>query len=327
MAMSETNNTNLKINRVPTIEVLKDMIENNQIQPNQMYLIESTDNSENLSKNTISDLGGLVTPDVVPTSQVIPSIDTDNVQQNLTIGSGLSIVNNELTATGGSGGTEVVANPTNTYKWKLNATLPIEPNLLTKTYISFKSNNQDFVAIENKRFGGINHLIYYTTTSDFIVVYNTGDSIWSNQSYRTIEFLEEPTGNLLTWLQANGTEIENSTLKTLKIDNDIYNIQTPLYQHTIDVNDYANNKIVMVTPIKNPINNFNDFKVNYVKALSQQVYSYIDDLIIYTPISMYNVSTGIIEYYDNYRDEIVGLSTGSTFEDSVTLLNDTVYNG
>lgn len=28
---------------------------------------------------------------------------------------------------------------------------------------------------------------------------------WSNQAYRTITFDEEPTGDLLTWLQANAT--------------------------------------------------------------------------------------------------------------------------
>ena len=29
---------------------------------------------------------------------------------------------------------------------------------------------------------------------------------WIDQAYRTITFLEPPTGNLLTWLQANGTK-------------------------------------------------------------------------------------------------------------------------
>lgn len=28
---------------------------------------------------------------------------------------------------------------------------------------------------------------------------------WTNQAYRTITFDEEPTGDLLTWLQANAT--------------------------------------------------------------------------------------------------------------------------
>lgn len=39
-------------------------------------------------------------------------------------------------------------------------------------------------------------------------VYNTSGSItgWHNEAYRTITFLEEPTGDLLTWLQANGTK-------------------------------------------------------------------------------------------------------------------------
>ncbi len=29
---------------------------------------------------------------------------------------------------------------------------------------------------------------------------------WTNEAYRTITFEEEPTGDLLTWLQANATQ-------------------------------------------------------------------------------------------------------------------------
>lgn len=48
----------------------------------------------------------------------------------------------------------------------------------------------------------------YGISFDGSYVYNTSGSItgWHNEAYRTITFLEEPTGDLLTWLQANGTK-------------------------------------------------------------------------------------------------------------------------
>lgn len=38
------------------------------------------------------------------------------------------------------------------------------------------------------------------------IAYNGSNGAWSNESYRTITFETAPTGNLLTWLQANGTK-------------------------------------------------------------------------------------------------------------------------
>lgn len=43
--------------------------------------------------------------------------------------------------------------------------------------------------------------MYYGNTS---VMADTAS--WVNQAYRTITFLEPPTGDLLTWLQANGVK-------------------------------------------------------------------------------------------------------------------------
>lgn len=41
MANSQETNVNLKINRVPDKATLEDMVANNQIQPNQLYMIPS----------------------------------------------------------------------------------------------------------------------------------------------------------------------------------------------------------------------------------------------------------------------------------------------
>lgn len=40
-------------------------------------------------------------------------------------------------------------------------------------------------------------------TAQSLTVYNSG---WTNEAYRTIIFATPPTGDLLTWLQANGTK-------------------------------------------------------------------------------------------------------------------------
>lgn len=44
---------------------------------------------------------------------------------------------------------------------------------------------------------------------DEVVVATGGDisvTTWTNDAYRTLTFAEQPTGNLLTWLQENGTK-------------------------------------------------------------------------------------------------------------------------
>lgn len=57
----------------------------------------------------------------------------------------------------------------------------------------------------------------YGISFDNSYVYNTSGSItgWHNEAYRTITFLEEPTGDLLTWLTANGTKQGGTTAHTL----------------------------------------------------------------------------------------------------------------
>ena len=87
--------------------------------------------------------------------------------------------------------------------WVLNEDLGT--GHLDKTTVSFVSNNVQFVAIEiaTKNLGP-QTAYYYTddTTSIAACEYNT----WTDQAYRTITFATAPTGDLLTWLQANGTK-------------------------------------------------------------------------------------------------------------------------
>ena len=83
--------------------------------------------------------------------------------------------------------------------WILNERL----NLTYTSYIaSFTCNGTVYAGIR-------------TTTSDVTYLFNTsqqgGQRVytrygWGNQVYRTIVFDESPSGNLLTWLQRNGTK-------------------------------------------------------------------------------------------------------------------------
>lgn len=85
----------------------------------------------------------------------------------------------------------------------------VERNLgmksLSKTSISFTSNNAQFIAIEVSTGNtGPESAYYYTDDKTYTTACEYGT--WANQAYRTITFSTAPTGTLLTWLQANGTK-------------------------------------------------------------------------------------------------------------------------
>ena len=73
---------------------------------------------------------------------------------------------------------------------------------------NFISNNTRFTSTSIK--GGFhNPYLYYDNTpvaSASLAPDGHDITDWTNQAYRTITFLEPPTGNLLMWLQANGTK-------------------------------------------------------------------------------------------------------------------------
>ena len=52
-----------------------------------------------------------------------------------------------------------------------------------------------------------NHdLIYFSTDGTSNLAFAGEFNLWSDQAYRTLTFLEPPTGELLAWLKANGTK-------------------------------------------------------------------------------------------------------------------------
>lgn len=72
---------------------------------------------------------------------------------------------------------------------------------LSKFTINFTSAGQEFTALSS--FNGSTWIVYYTATSSVNVC---DDATWSDDAYRTVTFSTAPTGELLTWLQANGTK-------------------------------------------------------------------------------------------------------------------------
>lgn len=86
--------------------------------------------------------------------------------------------------------------------------------------IQFTSNNQSFTLFRFNR-SGVNQ--YDLQYNDVVVNGGTWNNSlnrpnwtgWTNEAYRTITFAKPPTGDLLAWLQANGTKQGGTTAHTL----------------------------------------------------------------------------------------------------------------
>lgn len=85
--------------------------------------------------------------------------------------------------------------------WYLNETIA---NTYFKTSVAFTSNGRRFSGIQLST--GIDPILIYLLADgkNNIQPYVSG---WRQPVYRTITFDEEPTGDLLTWLEANGTRV------------------------------------------------------------------------------------------------------------------------
>lgn len=90
--------------------------------------------------------------------------------------------------------------------WVLNETGTIPSNF--DYSITFVSNNQNFSRIYHYALKILYDTIEVTSRLDKSAegLSWLGAGQWTDQAYRTITFLEAPTGELLTWLQANGTK-------------------------------------------------------------------------------------------------------------------------
>lgn len=76
---------------------------------------------------------------------------------------------------------------------------------------NFVSNNERFTAISSVP---VKNEIYYFNGDSRKIVFREG---WVDYAYRTLTFDEVPTGDLLTWLQANGVKQEESITITITV--------------------------------------------------------------------------------------------------------------
>ena len=87
--------------------------------------------------------------------------------------------------------------------WVLNETISITSQGSGGYNANFVSNGTTYTYIN---FDGKPNGIRYSNSTDEILAYSWVDNAWTNQAYRTLTFAIPPTGDLLTWLQANGTK-------------------------------------------------------------------------------------------------------------------------
>lgn len=87
--------------------------------------------------------------------------------------------------------------------WVLNETLSSSAIGNHNFITNFTTNGQSMIKIEcDSNVGGT--IDYRDANNEYVQVYAVGK--WSNSAYRTLTFETAPTGDLLTWLQANGKQ-------------------------------------------------------------------------------------------------------------------------
>lgn len=113
--------------------------------------------------------------------------------------------------------------------WVLNATVTLPSSSLSGT---FTSNGKSFTGIWGRIVTSTHLYLYYTSFAGGIIdtthVYENGS--WINDAYRTLVFDTAPTGDMLTWLQANGVKQSDpepeTPINACLIDGTVYGIKT-----------------------------------------------------------------------------------------------------
>lgn len=176
--------------------------------------------------------------------------------------------------------------PTSGETWLLNETLTgFDQGLVSFEYnVNFTSNGNNYSILKT---GKSTDYISDTLIYDTVIVYNrTGLNTWKNEAYRTITFATSPTGNLLTWLQANGTK-QGSTptykFKHWKKSNVKVNEQsTETWLFNSPMSDMMTNKEINITFTSNGETftqlaiRLNKGIMNYVKSDRTSVGAYED---------------------------------------------------
>ena len=97
-----------------------------------------------------------------------------------------------------------------TETWVIKDNAPVDEASLTlaTTNISFTTNNQKATSIGIEHDGTIVILVYggISDVAGFDTGFGRYVFEWNNEAYKTLVFDTPPTGDLLTWLQANATK-------------------------------------------------------------------------------------------------------------------------
>ena len=105
---------------------------------------------------------------------------------------------------------------TNPETWLLNSTLVLGSKSWNYN-INFKSNDVLYKSITYTFESPLSAYLNYGTSTGGTTVYDT-NTLWTDEAYRTITFTNPPTGDLLTWLQANGTKQTAPSTSQVSID-------------------------------------------------------------------------------------------------------------
>ena len=130
---------------------------------------------------------------------------------------GIVMLNNKVLMSGNQMALYVPSSVTETWVIKDNAPVDENSAVLNKIDISFTSGGKEFIGIgineSDESSVGYNFLTYYSSNGTVVqpayFEYSTAGMSqfsWKDPAYRTLEFDTAPTGDLLTWLQANATK-------------------------------------------------------------------------------------------------------------------------
>lgn len=145
--------------------------------------------------------------------------------------------------------------------WVLNDSDALTQSNQDFASLNFTSDSQSFVRIvrqyDNRPIPPVNSLLYYKSDGTYVTaVYTNDDGIafWNKQAYRTLTFDTAPTGDLLTWLQANGVKQTTGYKVTLSLDGDPGYMTESIDLYQCD-DDKGTNKELLITITSSADNN------------------------------------------------------------------------
>lgn len=181
--------------------------------------------------------------------------------------------------------------------WVLNETL--NSASLDTVSIDFVSNNVSYTSLGYTVMPKGN-IMNYTNSNTTNPVYDTlASSGWINQAYRTITFATAPTGDLLTWLQANGTKQGGSVTSHTLTWNDT-SIDVRLNSSTLLTSPYTLTENAAFKVQDESSANYSSYIINGTEYSSNQTISISDQDITITggnPIKTGATAPIILIYY------------------------------